>query len=92
MTDEPGTAESRLSLTQARDLTQCFGRHRFQSLDYALHYCLQCRKLKSCVRASWRMDQPRPWRKDDWWPEAASPHAGRGKTRPRTRVTPVNIS
>jgi hypothetical protein len=50
-----------------RDLSRCYGKHRQQSVQYALKHCLQCRKLKSCVRKSWGTDRQRPWRKDDWW-------------------------
>ncbi len=57
-----------------RDLAKCFGHHRQQTVDYAIKNCLQCRKLKSCVRKSWGTDRHRPWRRDDWWelkPEVA---------------------
>jgi hypothetical protein len=50
-----------------RDLSRCFGKHRQQPVQYALQHCLQCRKLKGCVRKSWGTDRQRPWRKDDWW-------------------------
>ena len=50
-----------------RDLSKCYGRHRQQTLDYALKNCLQCRKLKTCVRKSWGTDRQRPWHKEDWW-------------------------
>jgi len=89
---ETAPEEGRLDLRQARDLTQCFGRHRAQTLEYALHYCLQCRKLKSCVRASWRVDRPRPWRRDDWWPDESAKPARGTSTQPRARRTPVSIS
>jgi hypothetical protein len=50
-----------------RDLSKCFGRHRDQTVDYAMANCLQCRKLKSCVRASWGANRNRRWNRDDWW-------------------------
>jgi|GEM_PF-1273340 len=50
-----------------RDLLKCFGRHKQQSVQYALKHCLQCRKLKSCVHKSWGTDRQRRWRKDEWW-------------------------
>lgn len=50
-----------------RDLATCFGRHRQQSVEYALKHCLDCRKLKSCVHKSWGTDRHRQWHKDDWW-------------------------
>lgn len=65
---EPQPIEGRLGLLQARELMHCYGHHRSQTLDYALHYCLQCRKLKSCVRKSWGTDRQRRWRAEDWWP------------------------
>lgn len=89
---ETAPEDGRLKLEQARDLTQCFGHHRAQPLEYALNYCLQCRKLKSCVRASWRVDLPRPWRRDDWWPDETPKPPRRSATRPRAKRTPVNIS
>ncbi len=61
-----------------RDLARCFGRHRQQSVEYALKHCLQCRKLKSCVRKSWGTDRHRRWQQDDWWEaKAVTPAPGR---------------
>ena len=91
MEAEPRPSEGRLGLQQARDLTHCFGHHRLQTLDYALHYCLRCRKLKSCVRASWGADRQRRWRAEDWWPVAEA--AQRPSSTPtRSKRKPVNIS
>jgi len=50
-----------------RDLSRCYGRHREQTLEYAMKYCLQCRKLKTCVRKTWGTDRHRRWQQDDWW-------------------------
>ena len=92
MTEEPAPTGERLTLSEARDLTRCYGHHRAQSLAYALNYCLQCRKLKTCVRASWGVDRPRPWRKADWWPETAPVKPAKSKTRSRAARRPINIS
>jgi len=62
--------------TGERDLARCFGKHRQQTVEYALKNCLQCRKLKSCVRKTWGTDRQRRWDRDDWWelrPAAAPP-------------------
>lgn len=56
------------TLQQARELMQCFGHHRSQPLEYALNYCLHCRKLKSCVRVSWGVERTQRWKQNDWWP------------------------
>jgi hypothetical protein len=87
MSQEPIPFEQRLPLPQARDLMQCYGHHRSQTLDYALHYCLHCRRIKSCVRRSWAHGKRERWRDEDWWPvvpaqqEAASAVAGAPRRR-----------
>jgi hypothetical protein len=55
------------------DLSRCFGRYREQSVQYALQHCLECRKLKACVRTVWGMDQPRRT------PRGAYQPGGRGR-------------
>ncbi|MHB8575906.1 MAG: hypothetical protein ACYDCQ_11320, partial [Dehalococcoidia bacterium] len=57
-----------------------YGRHRQQTLEYALKNCLPCRKLKTCVRKSWGVDRQRPWRREDWW--EVTPQAQRPGRRP----------
>lgn len=91
MTQEPVAGSQRLNLTQARDLRQCFGRHRAQTVQYAIDYCLHCGKLKSCVRASWRIDRQRRWSRDDWWPLDEAERQ-KPKSQPRTLGKPVNIA
>ncbi len=92
MSEEPIPFEQRVPLPQARDMMQCFGHHRSQTLQYALHYCLHCRRIKSCVRKSWAHGKRDRWNADDWWPVSVSdqqvPVQG-GSARPRR---PVNIS
>lgn len=56
-----------------RDLSRCFGKHREQTLEYAMQHCLQCRKLKSCVRKTWGSDRHRRWGRDDWWEAQPAP-------------------
>lgn len=60
-----------------RDLARCFGRHDEQSVAYALKYCLQCRKLKSCVQRSWNGGKTRRWQRDDWWEARPALRPGR---------------
>lgn len=48
------------------DLERCFGHYRQQSVRYALQYCLECTKVKQCVRTAWGVDRPRRTRRDDW--------------------------
>jgi hypothetical protein len=48
------------------DLARCFGHYRQQSVRYALQYCLECAKLKQCVRTTWGVDRPRRSRRDAW--------------------------
>jgi hypothetical protein len=60
-----------------RDLSRCYGRHREQTLDYALKHCLQCRKLKTCVRKTWGTDRHRRWQQDDWWEALPATTSGR---------------
>lgn len=57
------------------DLARCFGHYRQQSVRYALHYCLECPKLKQCVRTTWGVDRPRRSRRDAW-PPSERPVAG----------------
>ena len=92
MSQEPIPLEQRLPLPQARDLMQCFGHHRSQTLAYALHYCLQCRRIKSCVRKSWTHGQREHWRGDDWWPIGAAKEPATTPAAGARRGKPVNIS
>ena len=48
------------------DLSKCFGHYRQQTITYALRHCLECNKLKACVRAAWGIDQPRRARRSAW--------------------------
>jgi len=63
-----------------RDLSRCYGRHRQQTLEYALKNCLACRRLKSCVRSSWGVDRQRSWQRYDWWEQ--KPQTERAGRRP----------
>ena len=50
------------------DLSRCFGRYRLQTPQYALTNCVQCPKLKSCVRTVWGLEGPnRGGRRGLWW-------------------------
>ncbi len=72
----------------ARDLSRCFGKHREQPVQYALKHCLQCRKLKSCVRKSWGTDRQRRWQRDDWWEAQPVVQTGRRPPWPSRPVQP----
>ncbi len=53
---------------RAPDLSRCFGRYRAQTARYALTYCVECPKLKSCVRTVWGLEGPRQTvRRNYWW-------------------------
>jgi hypothetical protein len=93
MSQEPVPFEQRLPLPAARDLMQCYGHHRSQTLDYALHYCLHCRRIKSCVRKSWTHGKrEQRWRTEDWWPLDVAQRAATRPARGVSRRRPVNIS
>jgi hypothetical protein len=92
MSGEPIPFEQRLPLPQARDLMQCFGHHRSQTVAYALHYCLHCRRIKSCVRKSWAHGKRDRWISDDWWPVDASERPAQRSAGAATRRRPANIS
>lgn len=55
-------------LRRVPEYAQCFGRYRAQSVTYALANCLECPKLKACVRTTWGVDQPRRWRSGSYQP------------------------
>lgn len=92
MSVEPVSVESRLNLLQARDLTQCYGHHRSQTLSYALHYCLQCRRIKSCVRKGWTHGRRERWQNQDWWPVSAATVPAPASPVSRSGRRPINIS
>jgi hypothetical protein len=49
------------------DRSRCFGQYRQQSVQYALAHCLECPKVKACVRLTWGMDKPlRRSRRSAW--------------------------
>lgn len=51
----------------APDRSKCFGQYRQQSVQYALAHCLECPKLKACVRVTWGMERPlRRTRRGAW--------------------------
>ncbi len=43
---------------KAPDRARCFGQYRQQSVQYALAHCLECPKVKACVRLTWGVDKP----------------------------------
>lgn len=92
MPDGPHQLRMQLPLQQARDLTKCYGHHRAQSVKYALNYCLHCRKLKSCVRATWATTRNQRWQRADWWMDEVSHKSEASTSEPRTKRKPVNIS
>jgi hypothetical protein len=71
-----------------RDLNKCYGRHREQTIEYTLKNCLQCRKLKSCVRQTWGIDKHRRWQRADWW-EIRPGAAPSGQRPPRPSQPPT---
>lgn len=53
---------------RAPDISRCFGHYRAQTPQYALAWCVQCPKLKSCVRTAWGVEGPRRTaRRGLWW-------------------------
>lgn len=62
----------------APDRSRCFGQYRAQSVQYALTNCLECPKLKACVRFTWGMDRPlRRARRGAWDEGVPGPRADR---------------
>jgi hypothetical protein len=58
-----------MAISGGPDLARCFGHYRQQSVRYALQHCLECKKLKQCVRTTWGVDRPRRSRRDAWSPD-----------------------
>ncbi|MGH2584578.1 MAG: hypothetical protein ACRDJE_06660 [Dehalococcoidia bacterium] len=52
--------------TTGPNIAACFGHYRQQSVRYALTHCLDCPKMKACVRLTWGMDKPRRLRRGAW--------------------------
>lgn len=86
---EPGVRHgpaSQIPCGPGPDLSRCFGRYRAQTPQYALVYCVNCPKLKSCVRTAWGVDEPRrTTRWEVWWERsprgrAAEPPPGSGSS------------
>ena len=64
----------------APDLSRCFGRYRAQTPQYALTHCVECPKLKSCVRTVWGREGPRQTARRDWWWERSPRALARART------------
>jgi hypothetical protein len=54
------------TLQTAPDRTRCFGQYRQQSVQYALAHCLECPKIKACVRLAWSNEKPARARRGPW--------------------------
>jgi hypothetical protein len=68
------------------DRSKCFGQHRHQSVQYALTYCLDCPKIKACVRMGWGMDRPRRARRGAWDGGTPEPRPDRDLTLNRPEL------
>jgi hypothetical protein len=56
----------------APDRSRCFGQYRQQSVQYALAHCLECPKMKACVRLTWGLDKPIRRSRRGAWDQAMS--------------------
>jgi hypothetical protein len=48
------------------DFARCYGHYRQQTVQYALAHCLDCPKLKACVRLTWGRERAPRARRGVW--------------------------